>query len=205
MMPNCSTLLPWMLLFAVSGGVQASAFHDYGGFAKYKRSLADGGGCISGMVGTTVPGKNFNVSVNYAGHQYTDEAQFNLAYFGFTTLDKKHDIDDGKLRASAFMLCLEPGEYDIVGVEMRMMTSTQRIRMPFRVDAGKNYYLGRLIFHNGPATALSCGNINPDAVEIMDAFEDDLPHIMKRKGAIAPESRLLDARLGLPYFFSCPS
>jgi hypothetical protein len=199
-----STAVFLLLALALSGGADAGSFDDYGGFSKYRQSLADGGGCISGMVGTTLPGKNFNVTVNFAGHQYSEKAQFNKAYFGFSTLDKKHDIDDGKLRASAFMMCLEPGDYDIIGIEVRGMTSTQHIRMPFKVEAGTNRYLGSLVFHSDPIRAASCGRINPDAVEIQHNYARDLPFIMKRKGAITPESRILDAKQGAPYFFSCP-
>ena len=199
-----STAVFLLLALALSGGADAGSFDDYGGFSKYRQSLADGGGCISGMVGTTLPGKNFNVTVNFAGHQYSEKAQFNKAYFGFSTLDKKHDIDDGRLRASAFMMCLEPGDYDIIGIEVRGMTSTQHIRMPFKVEAGKNRYLGSLVFHSDPMRAASCGSINPDAVEIKDDYARDLPMIMKRKGATAPETHLLDAKQGMPYFFICP-
>lgn len=184
--------------------VSAGSFDDYGGFGKYKRSLADGGGCISGMIGTTIPGKNFNTLVNFAAHRYTEKAAFNKAYFGFTTLNKKHDIIEGPLRASAFMMCLEPGEYDIIGIELKQTLSTVPIRMPFTVIAGRNIYLGRLVFSQDLVHNLGCSGVpNQFGVEIQNAFDSDLPFIMSRKGAIRPEPKILDARQGTPYFFSC--
>lgn len=181
----------------------ASSFSDYGGFGKYKQSLAKGGGCVSAVIGTTLPGKNFNVIVNFAGRQFSDKAEFNKAYFGFTTLDKKHDIQQNAFRASAVMLCLKPGDYDIIGIEMNRMTSTQAIRMPFTVTAGKNRYLGRLIFHRDAARAATCGSFGTDGVEIQDQFALDAPLIAKLNGAISPEPALLDAALGKPYFYRC--
>jgi hypothetical protein len=200
-----STAVFLLLALALSDGADASSFDDYGGFSKYRQSLADGGGCISGTVGTSIPGKNFNTIVYFAGSRYGEKARFNKAYFGFTALDKKHDLDNSTLRASAFQMCLKPGNYEIIGIEARGMESTKELRMPFTVEAGKNIYLGSLIFHSDPIRTASCGSINPDAVEIVDDYARDLPFIMKRKDAITPESRLLDARQGMPYFFSCPS
>lgn len=192
-----------LMLLAWHRPAAASSFIDYGGFGKYKLSPANGGGCVSAVIGTTLPGKNFNVVVNYAGRQFTDKAEFNKAYFGFTTLDKKHDIAQTAFRASAVMLCLKPGDYDIIGIEMSRMTSTQPIRMPFTVIAGKNRYLGRLIFHRDAARALSCGSIAADGVEIQDQFTLDAPLIAKLKGAAAPEPAVLDATRGEPYFYRC--
>ncbi len=193
-----------LLTMAFTQAVSAGSFDDFGGFGKYKRSLADGGGCISGMIGTTIPGKNFNTLVNFAAQRYAEKAEFNKAYFGFTTLNKNHDIIDGPLRASAFMMCLEPGDYDIIGIELKQMTSKIPIRMPFTVIAGKNIYLGRLLFSQDLVHNLSCSGL-PDqfAVEIQNTFDSDLPFIMKRKGAITPEPQILDAMQGAPYFFSC--
>ena len=189
----------------LAGSATAGTFTDYGGFGKYKRSLADGGGCVSGTVGSTIPGRNYNVIVNFAAHRFSDKAEFNKAYFGFTTLDKKHGIDAGTLRAGAFMLCLEPGEYDIIGIEMLRAASTRKIRLPFTVEAGKNRYLGSLVFHSDPVHILRCSGLpNQSGVEIQDRFARDLPLIMALKGAIAPEPALLDAGQGLPYFFGCP-
>jgi hypothetical protein len=119
------TLLILAGALAASMDVKAGAFEDYGGFGKYKQNLADGGGCISGTVGTSVSGKNFNSIVYFAGSQYGEKARFNKAYFGFTTLNKKHDIDNGTLRASAFQMCLKPGNYDIIGIEARGMESAK--------------------------------------------------------------------------------
>ena len=193
-----------ILTLAFAQTVSAESFDDYGGLGKYKRSLADGGGCISGMIGTTIPGKNFNTLVNFAAHRYTEKALFNKAYFGFTTINKKHDIIDGPLRASAFMMCLEPGDYNITSIELKQMTSKVPIRMPFTVVTGKNLYLGRLIFSQDLVHNLNCSGF-PDqfAVEIQNTFDDDLPFIMKRKGAITPEPQVLNAMQGAPYFFSC--
>ena len=181
----------------------ASSFVDYGGFGKYKQGVAKGGGCISAVIGTTLPGKNFNVVVNFASRESGDKAEFNKAYFGFTTLDKKHDLVDGKLRASAVMLCLKPGQYDIIGIEMNRQISTQPIRMPFTVTAGKNHYLGRLIFHSDTVRALSCGSLASNGVEIQNQFLQDSALIAKLKGAPPPEASLLDAAHGMPYFYSC--
>jgi hypothetical protein len=197
------TLLMLAGALAASLDVQAGAFEDYGGFGKYKQSLADGGGCISGTVGTSVSGKNFNTIVYFAGSQYGEKAQFNKAYFGFTTLNKKHDIDNGTLRASAFQMCLKPGNYDIIGIEARGMESAKEVRMPFTVEAGKNVYLGSLIFHNDTVKALACGSINGQGVEIRDELSRDTPLILGLKGAIAPESKVLDAAKGQPYFYRC--
>lgn len=184
----------------------AGSFDDYGGFGKYKRSIADGGGCISGTIGTTIPGKNFNTLVNFAAHRYAEKAEFNKAYFGFTTLDKKHDIIDGSLRASAFMMCLEPGDYDIIGIELKQMISKTPIRMPFTVVAGKNMYLGRLIFSQDLLHNLNCSGFPTQfGVEIQNTFDQDLGFIMNRKGAIGPEPQILVAEQGNPYFFSCPN
>jgi hypothetical protein len=188
---------------AASMDLEAGAFEDYGGFGKYKQNLADGGGCISGTVGTSVSGKNFNSIVYFAGSQYGEKAQFNKAYFGFTTLNKKHDIDNGTLRASAFQMCLKPGNYDIIGIEARGMESAKEVRMPFTVEAGKNVYLGSLIFHNDTVKALACGSINGQGVEIRDELSRDTPLILGLKGAIAPESKVLDAAKGQPYFYRC--
>jgi hypothetical protein len=203
-MINKLAFLLWIGALATSQNLQASAFEDYGGFGKYKQSLADGGGCISGTIGTSIPGKNFNVIVYFAGSQYGEKARFNKAYFGFTTLDKKHDIDDGKLRASAFQMCLKPGSYEIIGIEARGMESAQEVRMPFKVETGKNVYLGSLVFHSDAVMAIGCGSINKDGVEIRDEFSRDQHLILRRKGAIAAESRLLDAAMGKPYFYHCP-
>jgi hypothetical protein len=190
--------------FAACPNVQASAFTDYGGFGKYKQSLQDGGGCISGTIGTSIPGKNFNTIVYFAGSQYGEKARFNKAYFGFTTLDKKHDIDSGTLRASAFQMCLKPGNYDIIGIEARGMESAKEVRLPFTVEAGKNVYLGSLIFHSDAVKALACGSINSQGVEIRDEFSRDTPLILGLKGAIAAEAKVLDAAKGPPYFYRCP-
>jgi hypothetical protein len=184
----------------------AGSFDDYGGLGKYRRSLAEGGGCISGMIGTTIQGKNFNTLVNFAAYRYTEKAVFNKAYFGFTTLNKKHDIIDGPLRASAFMMCLEPGDYNITGIELQQMTSKVPIRMPFTVIAGKNLYLGRLIFSQDLVHNLNCSGLPTQfGVEIQNTFDQDLGFIMNRKGAIVPEPWILDAEQGSPYFFSCPN
>jgi hypothetical protein len=198
------TLLMLVGALATSLDVQADAFEDYGGFGKYKQSLADGGGCISGTVGTSISGKNFNTIVYFAGSQYGEKARFNKAYFGFTTLNKKHDIDTDSLRASAFQMCLKPGNYDIIGIEARGMESTKEVRMPFTVEAGKNVYLGSLIFHYDAVKALACGSINSQGVEIRDEFSRDTPLILRLKGAIAPASKVLDAAKGQPYFYRCP-
>lgn len=195
-----------ILALFISPSASAGSFDDYGGFGKYKRSLADGGGCISGTIGTTIPGKNFNTLVNFAAHRYTENAEFNKAYFGFTTLNKNHDLIDGQLRASAFMMCLEPGDYDIIGIELKQMTSKTPIRMPFTVVAGKNMYLGRLIFSQDLLYNLNCSGFpNQFGVEIQNKFDQDLGFIMNRKGAITPQPQILDASLGAPYFFSCPN
>lgn len=192
-------------LSLVAGGANASTFTDYGGFGKYKQSLADGGGCVSGTVGSTIPGKNYNVIVNFAARRYGDKAKFNKGYFGFTTLDKKHGIDDGKLRAGAFMLCLEPGEYDIIGIEMLRAASSRPISMPFTVEAGKNRYLGSLVFHADPVHILLCSGLpNLSGVEVQDRLARDRPLIMALKGASEPEPAVLDAGQGQPYFFRCP-
>lgn len=198
------TLLMLAGSFAASLNVQASAFTDYGGFGKYRQNASEGGGCISGTVGTSIPGKNFNTIVYFAGSQYGEKARFNKAYFGFTTLDKKHDINTGPLRASAFQMCLKPGNYEIIGIEVRGMESTTEIRLPFTVEAGKNVYLGSLIFHSDAVKALACGSINSQGVEIRDEFSRDTPLILRLKGAIAPESKVLDAARGQPYFYRCP-
>jgi hypothetical protein len=197
-------ILLWIGALTGSQTLEAKSFEDYGGFGKYKQSLADGGGCISGTIGTSIPGKNFNAIVYFAGKQYGEKAKFNKAYFGFSTFDKKHDIDDGKLRASAFQLCLIPGEYEIIGIELRGMESTQEVRMPFTVVAGKNAYLGSLVFHSDAVKAISCGSINSQGVEIRDEFPRDTPLILRLKAAIAPEINILDATLGRPYFYRCP-
>lgn len=197
-------IFPMILTLALCQAASAGSFDDYGGFGKYKRSLADGGGCISGVIGTTIPGKNFNTLVNFAARRHTDKAVFSKAYFGFTTLDRKHDIVDGQFRASAFMMCLEPGNYDIVGVELKQMASKLPIRMPFTVAAGKNHYLGRLIFSEDLARNMACSGLPEQfAVEIQDAFDKDLPYILKRNGAITAEPQILNAKDGAPYFFSC--
>ena len=197
-----AALLP---LFLLAGGANASTFTDYGGFGKYRQSLADGGGCVSGTVGSTIPGKNYNVLVNFAARRYGDKAKFNKGYFGFTTLDKKHGIDDGTLRAGPFMLCLEPGEYDIIGIEMLRAASSRPIRLPFTVEAGKNRYLGSLVFHADPVHILLCSGLpNLSGVEVQDRFARDRPLILALKGAPEPEPAVLDASLGLPYFFRCP-
>ncbi|MEY3372005.1 MAG: hypothetical protein RLZZ537_473, partial [Pseudomonadota bacterium] len=133
-----------------------------------------------------------------------EKARFNKAYFGFTTLNKKHDIDTDSLRASAFQMCLKPGNYDIIGIEARSMESAKEVRMPFTVEAGKNVYLGSLIFHNDAVKALACGSINSQGVEIRDEFSRDTPLILGLKGAIAPASKVLDAAKGQPYFYRCP-
>lgn len=199
-----STAVFLLLALALSDGADASSFDDYGGFSKYRQSLADGGGCISGTVGTSIPGKNFNAIVYFAGSQYGEKARFNKAYFGFTTLDKKHDFDSSTLRASAFQMCLKPGNYDIIGIEARGMESTKEVRMQFTVEAGKNIYLGSLIFHSDAVKALACGSINSQGVEIRDEFSRDTPLILGLKGAIAAEAKVLDAAKGPPYFYRCP-
>lgn len=198
------TLLMLAGALAASMDSHAGAFEDYGGFGKYRQSLADGGGCISGTVGTSMPGKNFNTIVYFAGSRYGDKARFNKAYFGFTTLNRKHDIDNGSLRAGAFLMCLKPGDYDIIGIEARGMESAKEIRLPFTVEAGTNVYLGSLIFHDDAAKALACGSINSQGVEIRDEFTRDSSLIIGLKGAIAPVPGVLDAAKGPPYFYRCP-
>ncbi len=190
-------------MLTISGAATASSFVDYGGFGKYKQGIAKGGGCISAVIGTTIPGKNFNVIVNYASKESGDKAEFNKGYFGFSTLDKKHDLVDGKLRASAVMLCLKPGEYNIIGIEMNRQMSTQPIRIPFTVTAGKNHYLGRLLFHNDTVRAVSCGSLASNGVEIQNQYLQDSALIASLKGALPPEASLLDASRGMPYFYSC--
>jgi hypothetical protein len=84
------------------------------------------------------------------------------------------------------------------------MESTQEVRMPFTVVAGKNAYLGSLVFHSDAVKAISCGSINSQGVEIRDEFSRDTPLILRLKAAITPEIRILDATLGRPYFYRCP-
>jgi len=200
-----STLfMPLTLLAAFSSTAHASAFVDYGGFGKYRQRMSDGGGCISGTIGTTIPGKNFNFVVNYAEHERTDKAQFSKGYFGFTTLDKKHDIKTPALRASAFMLCLKPGNYDIVGIEWSRTESTLPIRMPFTVEAGSNLYLGSLILHNTAIADVSCGKMPGTlAVEVQDQWQRDMPLIMRLKDAVPAKPTRLDVQKGTPYFYTC--
>lgn len=195
---------PLTLLVAFSDTTYASSFVDYGGFGKYRQRMTDGGGCISGTIGTTMSGKNFNFVVNYAPNEITNRAVFNKGYFGFSTLDKKHDINTPDLRSSAFMLCLKPGNYDIVGFEWSRTESTLPIRMPFRVEAGSNLYLGSFILHDTSIADVACGKMPGTlAVEVQDQWQRDVPLIMQLKDAAPPKPQRLDVQKGSPYFYRC--
>lgn len=200
----CGTGVALALLAAAAG---ASSFTHYGPiYSNYKKAGDAGGGCISGSIGTTMPGKNFNVIVTFAS-EANAESNLKRGYFGFTTLDKRHDFDDGQERASVFRMCLKPGNYQLVGMNAQDSYNTQRVHVPFKVEAGKHYYLGSFVFHPATAASAKCNRARlPLFVEVRDEHERDLPVIMKpgKTVGIEPEVRLVDPASGHPYFQRCP-
>lgn len=201
----CGAGLALALLAAVSGA-DASSFTNYGPiYSSYKKAGDAGGGCISGSIGTTMPGKNFNVMVTFVS-EANAESDLKRAYFGFSTLDKRHDFDDGHERASVFRLCLKPGNYQLVGINAQNSYNTERVHVPFKVEAGKHYYLGSFVFHRATTASFKCNaSMLPLFVEVRDEQVRDLPVIMKpeKSVGIEPEVRLVDPSRGHPYFQSC--
>lgn len=174
-------------------------------FADYGKSIKAGGGCIYGSIGTTNPGKNFNVIVTFAS-EANAESDRKRAYFGFSTLDKRHDFDDGVLRASVFRMCLKPGKYELVGVNAMGMHNTQRVHVPFTVEADKHLYIGSFVFHRATTAPAGCKRPAPLVfAEYRDEHARDLPVIMKSEkfGGVEPEVRIIDPSVGYPYFQSC--
>lgn len=182
----------------------ASSFTNYGPiYSNYKMAGNAGGGCISGSIGTTIPGKNFDVLVTFVS-EANAESDLKRGYIGFSTLDKRHDVVEGQLRASVFRMCLKPGNYQLVGVNGRSLYSTERVHVPFRVEANKHYYLGSFVFHEAGAQ-VQCGPRPPLFVEVRDEHARDLPIIMKpdKTVGIEPEIQVIDPTAGSPYFGTC--
>ena len=186
----------------------AGKFIDYGPiFANYEQRAADGGGCISGSIGTTIPGKNFNVIVTFASEANAN-SNAKRGYFGFTTLDKRTDVEVNSLRASIFRMCLKPGRYHLVGINAQNQHNASRVHIPFDVEAGKHFYLGSFIFHTSLTKPEHCSRIPHSLfVEVRDEHERDLPIVEKPGKAIGiqPTVRLIDPSSGAPYFVACGS
>lgn len=193
------------LLMAAPMASASSFTFDGTIFADYGKSIAAGGGCIYGSVGTTHPGKNFNFIVTFAAEANVEKDR-KRAYFGFSTLDKRHDFDDGDLRASVFRMCLKPGNYRLVGIDALGMHNTKRVYVPFTVEANKHFYIGSFLFHSATSAPARCKRpVAPVFVEYRDEHVRDLPVIMKSEkfGGIEPEVRVMDPAAGYPYFQSC--
>lgn len=195
-----------LAVLMVAPMVSASSFTFDGTiFADYGKSIAAGGGCIYGSIGTTNPGKNFNVMVTFASEPNAEKDR-KRAYFGFSTLDKRHDFDDGVLRASVFRMCLKPGNYQLVGVNAINMHNTKRVHVPFTVEANKHFYIGSFVFHNATTAPARCKRPLPAVfAEYRDEHVRDIPTIMKSEkfGGVEPEIRIIDPSAGYPYFQNC--
>lgn len=200
-------------IFTLSSGLliapsatQGSSYSFYGTvFANYKQEANKGGGCISGSVGTTVPGKNFNFTVNFAS-EANNSSSVKLAYFGFTTLDKRHDVVVDTLRASVFRMCLKPGNYELVGISALGQYSVDRVHVPFKVEAGKHIYIGSFVLHTAESRPEKCSQVlRRMFVEVRDEHLRDLPIIMKPEKSVGidPTVSVVASSTGQPYFVSC--
>ncbi|MGH8604983.1 MAG: hypothetical protein ACREXR_20010 [Gammaproteobacteria bacterium] len=194
-----------LLLLAVSLYAPASSISNYGPVYAGLKQRGSGGGCITGTVGTTLPGKNFNMTVSFAA-EGNSEGHFKLGSFGLTLTDKRHDVVVGPLRASAFRMCLKPGRYEIIAMKADTTFSKTRVRVPFEVVGGEDVYLGSFIFHNAESNPQRC----PGApyrlyVEVRDESARDL--LLVAKLAKSPDTRtkvdVVDSSAGAPYFIEC--
>ncbi len=196
----------WIAMgWAVANFAMASSFTSYGPiYARHKQSLEQGGGCISGSIGTTLPGKHAQTIVYFATEANAD-SNFKLAHFAYA-MDKKNDIADGQLRANVFRMCLKPGKYQLFGVSVTGTVSTERVRVPFVVEPGRETYLGSFVFHNTSSNRGRCSNAASWLyVEVKDESVRDLPLIMNREKSMgtAPAVEVVDTSAGAPYFVTC--
>ncbi|WP_226468692.1 hypothetical protein [Luteimonas panaciterrae] len=207
--------IAWLLLFAVgacflAGPAMADDVVFYGTvWAPYKQKLENGGGCVSGSVGTSYDIRNFSFYVVFASEKNSDSYRKH-AYFGYSSssdiFEKNVVYTDGAVKSSIFTMCLKPGRYELVGLKFGDMVSKQLVHVPFVVEAGKHVYLGSFVFHQ--AGQGNCPQmIGTPHVEVRDEHERDIPRIALSKKAPKADPVVqvieIDASAGKPYFVAC--
>lgn len=196
-----------LLLLLVPAGVFASNTFTFHGpiYASYKKKIESGGGCVSGSIGTTIPGKNYSLTVFFASEK-NSLSTLKTGHFGYWVGKKNFEIDNDGVRGGVFTICLKPGRYHILGLTALGVGSVERVHVPFDVTPGKHTYLGSFVLHNQSSRPSRCsGHLLPMYMEIRDELARDAP-LIKRKSpklSIAPAVALVTPPLDQRYFVSC--